>query len=75
MKLFDVLKESFNISQPDLADEVKLASFGEWDSLSHMFFISKLERTYEIELTGDEIADMQTVGDIKKVILSRGKEL
>ena len=75
MKLDGVLKESFNISQPDLADDVKLSSFGEWDSLSHMFFISKLERTYEIELTGDEIADMQTIGDIKKVIISRGKEV
>lgn len=75
MKLDGVLRESFNISQPDLSDDVRLSSFGEWDSLSHMFFISKLERTYEIELSGDEIADMQTIGDIKKVIISRGKEL
>jgi acyl carrier protein len=75
MKLVEVLKESFNVNQPDLADDVRLMSFGEWDSLAHMFFISKLERTYEIELTGDEIADMQTIGDIKKVIKSRGKEI
>ena len=75
MKLDGVLRESFNINQLDLSDDVRLSSFGEWDSLSHMFFISKLERTYEIELTGDEIADMQTIGDIKKVIISRGKEL
>ena len=40
-----------------------------------MFFITKLEETYGIELTGDEIADMQTVSDIKKVIVSKGKEV
>ena len=50
-------------------------SLGEWDSMTHMFFITKLEETYTIELTGDEIVDMQTVGDIKKIIISKGKEL
>ena len=40
----------------------------------NMYFIAQLEETYEIELTGDEIADMRTIGDIKKVILSKGKQ-
>ena len=75
MKLAQVLKDSFNANQADLQDEVRLMSFGEWDSLTHMFFITKLEEAYGIELTGDEIADMQTIGDIKKVIISKGKEL
>jgi acyl carrier protein len=73
MKLADVFKESFNVAPSELKDDVKLVSFGEWDSLTHMFFITKLEEAYEIELTGDEIADMQTVGDVKKIIASKGK--
>jgi len=75
MKLSTILKESFNATLSELGDDTRLMSFGEWDSLSHMFFITKLEETYDVELTGDEIADMQTVGDIKKVIISKGKEL
>ena len=75
MKLDNILKESFNASPSEIKDEAKLMSFGEWDSLSHMFFITKLEETYGIELTGDEVADMQTVSDIKKVIVSKGKEV
>lgn len=75
MQLNNLLKESFNASPTEINDEVRLMSFGEWDSLSHMFFITKLEETYGIELTGDEIAEMQTVGDIKKVITSKGKEV
>ena len=75
MKLDSILKESFNASASEIKDEVRLMSFGEWDSLSHMFFITKLEETYGIELSGDEIADMQTVGDIRKVIESKGKEV
>ena len=75
MKLSTILKESFNATPSELGDDTRLMSFGEWDSLSHMFFITKLEEIYGIELTGDEIADMQTVGDIKKTIISKGKEL
>ncbi len=75
MKLYKVLKDSFNISESEMTDDVKLTSYGEWDSMSHMFFITKLEEAYSIELDGDEIADMQTVADIKKIIAAKGKEL
>ncbi len=75
MRLYKILVESFNAKESQLTDETRLLSLEEWDSLTHMFFITKLEGTYEIELTGDDIADMQTVGDVKKVIISKGKEL
>ncbi len=50
-------------------------SFEEWDSLSFMFFITKMEGVYGIELTGDEISDMRTIGDIKKIIATKGKRI
>jgi acyl carrier protein len=75
MKLKAILKDAFNISEAETNDDVKLMNFGEWDSMTHMFFITRLEEEYQIELSGDEIADMQTVGDIKTIIISKGKEL
>jgi acyl carrier protein len=73
MKLASILKESFNASEAEIKDDARLMSFSEWDSMSHMFFITKLEESYDIVLTGDEIANMQTVGDIRKTIVSKGK--
>ena len=73
MKLSKILKESFNADENSLTDETKLMALNEWDSLSHMFFITKLEEGYGIDLTGDEIANMQTVGDVRKMIVSKGK--
>ncbi len=75
MQLNKVVKESFNENISEWSDDTRLMGFGEWDSMTHMFFITKLEEAYGIELTGDEIAEMQTIGDIKKIILSKGKEL
>ncbi len=75
MKLTTILKESFNAKDAEMLDETRLMTFSEWDSMAHMFFITRMEEEYAIELTGDEIAAMQTVGDIKKVIISKGKEV
>jgi acyl carrier protein len=75
MELSKIIKESFNVKESEYKDETRLSDFGEWDSMTHMFFITKLEEAYGVELTGDEIANMQTIGDIKKAITSRGKEI
>ena len=75
MQLTQILKESFNVTEKDYTDETRLMTFNEWDSMAHMFFITKLEGSYEIDLNGDEIERMQTVGDIKNVITTKGKTL
>jgi acyl carrier protein len=75
MQLNRIFQESFNVTESQLSDEEKLWNFAEWDSLTHMFFITKLEECYGVELTGDDIANMQTVGDVKKIIISKGREL
>ncbi|MBS1490469.1 MAG: acyl carrier protein [Bacteroidetes bacterium] len=68
-----IIKESFNAGESEIKDETRLMSFKEWDSMAHMFFITKLEETFGIELTGDEIAAMETVGDVRKIIKSKTK--
>ena len=47
-------------------------SFPHFDSMNHMMFITELEGEFSIELTGDEIAEMVTIGQIKKVLISKG---
>ena len=74
MNLNEILKESLNVKDSEINDAARFSDFGEWDSMTHMFFITKLEEAYSIELTGDEIADMQTVGDVKKLLSAKGKE-
>jgi len=71
MKLYDVLKDSFNVSESEMTDDAKLMNYAEWDSMTHMLFITKLEDAYNIELNGDEIADMQTVADVKNILLTK----
>ena len=75
MKLYDVLRDSFNTNESEMNDNAMLRDYAEWDSMTHMLFITKLEDAYDVELDGDEIADMQTVADIKNILLIKGKAL
>ena len=61
MKLQDILKDSFNISESETNEDVKLVSYGEWDSMSHMFFITRLEEEYGIRLTPELDNDYDAV--------------
>jgi acyl carrier protein len=73
MELNDLFNEAFNAQPAKITDDTKLMSFEEWDSMNHMLFITKLEEAFSIELTGDEIAMMQTVGDVKKILEQKAK--
>lgn len=73
MKLNELLKEVFNEQEANLNDSSRLMNFGEWDSMTHMLFITRLEEVYDVVLDGNEIASLETVGDIKKILTSKGK--
>jgi len=66
-KLFCILKESIGTSET-VNQETKLKDFSNWDSMNHMILITQIESEFNIQLTGDEIADLQTVGCINKLI-------
>lgn len=74
-KLESVLSDSFNQGPGTYDDNTSLMSFSEWDSMSHMLFITQIESTFSIQLTGEEIIAIKTVGDIKRVLIIKGVSL
>ena len=62
-----IIKESIGTSET-INQETKLKDFSNWDSMNHMILITQIESEFNIQLTGDEIADLQTVGCINKLI-------
>lgn len=70
-KLKRILKESFAMSDSEFVDEQLLMKLKDFDSMNHMLFVTKLEEEYVIELTGDEIASMEKLIDIKNLLISK----
>lgn len=72
MILNQILSDIFGMTAEQNSDETSILSMPNFDSMNHMIFITQLEEQFNIELTGDEITDMLTIGDIKKVLIQKG---
>jgi acyl carrier protein len=42
-----------------------------WDSLGHINIITAIEEEFDIEISPDEIAEITTVNDIKKILSTK----
>lgn len=72
MSLEKIFAEVFVIPESTVIDSLALSEVASWDSLAHMMLISRLEEVYQIELSGDEIADMACVGDARNALRAHG---
>lgn len=72
MSLEKIFVEVFAIPESTVVDSLALSDIPTWDSMAHMLFIVRLEEVYEIQFTGDEIADLKTVGDTRAALLALG---
>lgn len=75
MSLEKIFSEVFVFPESSVVDSLALSDIPTWDSLAHMMLIVRLEETYQIQFTGDEIADLQTVGNVRTVLRAHGVEL
>ena len=75
MSLEKVFAEVFDIAEGTVIDTLALVDIPTWDSMAHMMFIVRLEEDYQIQFTGDEIADIKTVGDTRAALLLHGARL
>jgi len=75
MSLEKIFSEVFMLPEASVVDALSLSDIPTWDSLAHMMLIVKLEETYQIQFTGDEIADIKSVGDVRSALLAHGAVL
>ncbi|TFG33116.1 acyl carrier protein [Candidatus Thorarchaeota archaeon] len=67
-KLLDILSRVFRIDQGEITDNLKRKDFEPWDSMAHLMLISEIENEFEIFFEDEEVVDIWTVGDLKKIL-------
>lgn len=72
MSLEQHFSEVFGIPESSINDALVLSDIPTWDSLAHMMLIVRLEDAYQIQFSGDEIADIKSVGDTRSALLAHG---
>jgi len=67
-KLLDILSKVLLIEKEEIKDDLKRKDFEPWDSMAHLVIVSEIENVFEIFLEDEEVVDIWSVGDIKKLL-------
>jgi len=74
-KLSEIITSTLRLPPASITDTLTMSEVENWDSLQHMDLIASLEQAYGVEFTFDEIISMQSVGEIKRVLRSKGADI
>jgi acyl carrier protein len=67
-RINQILSEAFSISPEEAAADLGMNDVGNWDSLTHMNLIVTIESEFDIEISGDDIAEMITFDKIREIV-------
>ena len=70
--LEQLLADLLQIPVSDVTDQLAMTDVDVWDSLKHIELIASLEEQLNVQLSFDDIVAMRSVGDIKRVLQSKG---
>jgi acyl carrier protein len=70
-KLLDILSKVLLLEKEKINDDLRRKDFEPWDSMAHLVIVSEIENEFEIFFEDEEVIDLWTVGDIKKVLGSK----
>ncbi|MFW9982257.1 MAG: acyl carrier protein [Candidatus Thorarchaeota archaeon] len=70
-KLLDILSKVLLLDTDKIPDNLRRKDFEPWDSMNHLIIVSEIENEFEIFFEDEEVVDMWTVGDIKRILRSK----
>jgi acyl carrier protein len=66
-----VVAQTFNIPIDAVDDETTPAAVAAWDSLGQLALVNALEQEFAIEFVVEDIARMNSVGEIRSIVETR----
>lgn len=69
----NLIKDTFEIEE--IGDDLTPDDIEMWDSISHMDLCAKFEEEFDISLDVEDIAEMETIGDMKEILKKYNVEL
>jgi acyl carrier protein len=70
--LHQVISEVLRVPSEKITPETSIHKVDTWNSLTHIELVVTIEERFHIQLTEDEIASMTSIGEIQRVLNSRG---
>ena len=71
-KLKEILVKVLLVDGTKINDRMSRKDVEEWDSMAHLMLVSEIESEFGVMMSDDDITEIETVGDIKKVLRKLG---
>ena len=67
-KLKEILAKVLLVDKTKINDRMSRKGVEEWDSMAHLMLVSEIESEFGVMMSDDDITEIKTVGDIKRVL-------
>ncbi|MFX1285374.1 MAG: acyl carrier protein [Promethearchaeota archaeon] len=64
----DIICKILLLERDMISNDISQESLEIWDSMTHLALVSELEQAFDIFLSDDDILEIKTIGDIKKIL-------
>ena len=71
-KLKKIISNIFGISEDKITDDTSTENVEKWDSLNHINLILSIEEQFGITISEDEMIEMTSFVNIKKILSVKG---
>lgn len=65
-RIIEIVKATFDVT--DVSINLSQKNCERWDSINHLNLVVALEAEFDVSLEPEEIADMKTLDDIKRIL-------
>jgi acyl carrier protein len=76
MKTFaSLVHQHFKIPEASVTDALTAKDIPEWDSMNYLLFIADLEKEYNVSFTMDEVLSADSLGTVRRLLVSKGAQV
>ncbi|MEN7551490.1 acyl carrier protein [Rapidithrix thailandica] len=67
-KLSEVFAEALAISSEEVTEDLSYQGIAEWDSMSHLVLVTKIEEVYQISIEMEDVLEMGSVSKVRDIL-------
>ena len=67
-KVLQVISDVLRLPQNSITNDIEIGDLPGWDSIHHLTILSKLENTFRVKFDQADLADCETISDLKDLI-------
>jgi acyl carrier protein len=71
-RLEELFRDVFNNDGLTLTDETTAEHISGWDSVAHINLMFRIEQTFGVEFTGNELAELKNIRELKRCLTRKG---